>query len=111
MNNSWDVSKLSHPNVPTRGHGDITSVMQGTAVGRPGEASVLRLSHHMRLHGLLPLLGMHSCFLLSRLLAMLPEQLTFYLLYEILHAKIAQSFHSILTIPYSFFHCIQSFSY
>lgn len=103
-----NVSKLSHPKVPTRGNGDVTSV-QRTAVGRLGEASVLRLSHHMHLHGLLPLPGMYSHFLLRRLLAMLPEQLTVYPLYEILQAEIAHSFHSVLAIPYSFFHYIQNF--
>lgn len=106
MGNGWDGGKLSHPRIPTRGHGDIASV-QRAAVGGLGEASVLRLSCHVALHGLPPWPGVSSPFLLRSLLARLPEQLTFDLLCEILHAKITQLFPLYLAVLYSFFHYIQ----
>lgn len=61
------------------------------AVERLGEASILRLSCHVGLHGLPPWPGVPSCLLLRSLEARLLEQLTFDLPCEILRARITLS--------------------
>lgn len=68
-----------------------SQVCRDPCSGRLGEASVLRLSCHVGLHGLPARPGVPSCFLLRSLEARLLEQLTFDLPCEILRARITLS--------------------